>query len=123
MSENVTKIQDRALPIRITDKKTGNIYDLDFSRNSIKFAESRGFKLDELTVFPVTRIPEFFYYAFRKNHQNVARSQTDALLENMGGLTNAILERLIMLYNQAALTHLIATDEEAEKNSEVTVEL
>ena len=50
-------------------------------------------------------------------------SQTDALLDGMGGMTSALLERLVQLYNQAALTHLIATDEDAAKNAEVTVEL
>ena len=74
-------------------------------------------------MFPVTRIPELFYYAFRKNHKNVARSQTDALLDGMGGMTSAFLERLMQLYNQAALTHLISTDEDSAKNAEVTVEL
>ena len=110
-------------PVRVNDNKTGMAYELDFSRESVKFAENRGFKVDELTVFPVTRIPELFYYAFRKNHKNVARSQTDALLDGMGGMTSALLERLVQLYNQAALTHLIATDEDAAKNAEVTVEL
>lgn len=123
MSDNIVSIQDRVMPVRVIDNKTGTAYELDFSRESVKFAENRGFKADELTVFPVTRIPELFYYAFRKNHKNVARSQTDALLDGMGGMTSALLERLVQLYNQAALTHLIATDEDAAKNAEVTVEL
>ena len=123
MSENIINIQDRVQPVRVTDNKTGTAYELDFSRESVKFAENRGFRTDELTVFPVIRIPELFYYAVRKNHKNVARSQTDALLEGMGGMTSALLERLMQLYNQAALTHLIATDEDTVKNAEVTVEL
>ena len=84
MSDNIINIQDRVQPVRVNDNKTGMAYELDFSRESVKFAENRGFKVDELTVFPVTRIPELFYYAFRKNHKNVARSQTDALLDGMG---------------------------------------
>ena len=123
MSEKVIDIQDRVNPLRITDNERGIVYELDFSRESVKFAENRGFKIDEIAVFPVTRIPELFYYAFRKNHKNVARSQTDKLLDEMDGLSNAVLERLVQLYNQAALTHLIATDEDTEKNSKVTVEL
>ena len=123
MSEKVVDIQDRVNPLRITDNETGRLYELDFSRESVKFAENRGFKIDEIPVFPVTRIPELFYYAFRKNHKNVARSQTDSLLDDMGGLSSVVLERLVQLYNQAALTHLIATDEDAQKNVKVTVEL
>lgn len=123
MSEKTIDIQDKVNPLHITDNERGIVYELDFSRESVKFAENRGFKIDEIAVFPVTRIPELFYYAFRKNHKNVARSQADKLLDEMDGLSNAVLERLVQLYNQAALTHLIATDEDTEKNSKVTVEL
>lgn len=115
--------QERVNPLRITDNETGKTYELDFTRETVKFAENRGFRADEITAYPVSRIPDLFYYSFRKNHKNVARSQTDALLEGMGGLTNAILERLSLLYNQAALSNLIATDEDAAKNARVTVEL
>lgn len=111
------------MPVRVSDNETGTAYELDFSRESVKFAENRGFKLDEITVYPVTRIPELFYYAFRKNHKNVARSKTDALLDGMGGVTTALLERLIQLYQQAGFTHLINTEEDEQKNAKVTVEL
>lgn len=52
----------------------------------------------------------------------MARNKTDAILEAMGGLTPEYLERLILLYNQAAMAGVFATDDEA-KNSEVTVVL
>lgn len=114
---------DRINPARVTENSTGKVYELDFSRESVRFAENRGFAVDEITKFPVTHIPELFYYAFRKNHKNVARSQTDAILEDMGGVSAKLLERLMQLYNQAALTHVIASEEDAEKNTKVTVEL
>ena len=41
----------------------------------------------------------------------------------MGGLSASVLERLSQLYSQAALTNVIAADEDAAKNAEVTVEL
>ena len=82
MSDNVVSIQDRVMPVRVIDNKTETAYELDFSRESVKFAENRGFKVDELTVFPVTRIPELFYYAFRKNHKNVALSLIHILQED-----------------------------------------
>lgn len=124
MNQEIAEIKtDRVNPIKITDEKTGQVYELDFSRESVRFAEAREFKADEIAVFPVTRIPELFYYAFRKNHKNVARSQTNALLDKMGGLSASVLERLSQLYSQAALTNVIAADEDAAKNAEVTVEL
>lgn len=124
MSERkITALEDRVPVMRVTMNKTGDVYELDFNREAIRFAEARGFELDSVTKFPVTKIPELFYYAFRKNHKNVSKTKTDSILETMGGLTGPMLERLIQLYNQASLTHVISTEEDMEKNSETTVEL
>lgn len=114
---------DRVQPIKLTDNDTNETYELDFSRDSIRFAEQRGFKVDEVTDFPVTKFPEFFFYAFRMHHRNLSRTQTDALYEKLGGYTPKFLERLIMLYNQAALANNIVEDEDAAKNAHVTVEM
>lgn len=119
MSDTMERVQ----PIRITDKETGNVYELDFCRESIKFAEARGFKKEDIFDFPVTKIPEFWFYAFRMHHKSVARNQTDALLEKMGGLTPQVAARLIDLYDQAATSNNIQDEEDLAKNSKVTVEL
>lgn len=115
--------EERILPIRISFNDTGDVYELDFSRESIRFAEARGFDPDEITKYPVTRIPELWYYAFRMHHKNLSRNQTDVLLEKLGGISSAMIERLGMLYNQAGLVHTITTDEDIAKNSLVTVEM
>lgn len=124
MSNKAVAIDERVRPVRLVDKETGQEYILDFSRDSVRFAEARGFKPDEVMDFPSTKIPELFFYAFRKNHKNVAKNQSDAILfEQLRGISAPLLERLIQLYNQAALTHLIATEEDVEKNARMTVEL
>jgi hypothetical protein len=114
---------ERIMPIRITDNDTGNVYELDFCRESVKFAEARGFKTEDVSDFPVTKIPEFWFYAFRMHHKNMAKNQTDALLDKVGGLTPQIASRLIELYNQAATSNNIQDDEDLAKNAKVTVEL
>lgn len=121
-------MEDKIIPIRITDitgiiKNPGDVYELDFSRESVAFAENRGFKIEEVTEFPVTRISDLFYYAFRKNHRNVSREKTDKLKEAWKGIPEGVLKRLIELYNQAATANNIQTDEEAGKNEIVTVEM
>lgn len=124
MSKEIDDLmEERVNPARITDNDSGKAYELDFSRDSVRFAENRGFELEAVTKFPVSKVPELFYYAFRKNHKNLAKDKTDALLEDMGGLSSALLARLMQLYQQAQLTHIIATNEDAEKNERVTVEL
>lgn len=117
-------MSDRVLPIRITDNETNVTYELDFNREAIRFAEAHQFRLEDVGDYMATKVPEFWYYAFRKNHKNLARSQTDAILEKVGGCTQAILERLIQLYNQAMMSNsIIQDDEDLAKNSKVTVEL
>lgn len=121
-------MDERVNPIRLTDKTgiigpAGEVYELDFSRESIVFAENRGFKVEEVVTYPVTRISELFYYSFRKNHRKVSREKTDKLMEAWGGVTESVLKRLVDLYNQAALSNNIQVDEDAEKNEMVAVEL
>lgn len=134
MSEKTTntKIADvpreRVGSIRITDhdgiiNKPDDVYELDFCRESVVFAENRGFKVEEVLTFPVTRISELFYYSFRKNHPRVARDKTDNLMKKWGGLSESVLERLVLLYNQAAMSNTFQSDEDAEKNGIVTVEM
>lgn len=114
---------ERVQPIKITDKESDVTYTLDFCRDSVRFAEARGFKTDDVSDYPVTKIPEFWFYAFRMHHKNVAKNQTDALLDKMGGMTPQIAARLIELYNQAATSNNIQDDEDLAKNAKVTVEL
>ena len=114
---------DRVMPIKFTDNDTGNVYELDFCRESVKFAEARGFRTEDVSDYPVTKIPEFWFYAFRMHHKNMAKNQTDALLEKMGGVTPQIAARLVELYNQAATSNNIQDEEDLAKNARVTVEL
>lgn len=123
MSEKITNMEDRVNPIRITLQSSGETYELDFNRESVRFAEMHGFELDNVTRFPASKIPEFFYFALRKNHKKLSRTQADDIFEEIGGVTGKVLSRLIALYNQAALTHVIVSEEDYEKNARVTVEM
>lgn len=118
----MAKTDNKVMPIRITDPNTGEMYTLEFSRESVRFAEQRGFKISELTDFPQTNIPNLFFYSFRKNHKNVAREKTDKMLDELGGLAPAELARLVELYNQPNES-LILTEESGRKNCNLTVEL
>lgn len=123
MSEKNVTNQEQIKPMRLTDNQSGAVYELDFNRDSVRFAEGREFVLEDVRKFPNTKIEELFYYAFRKNHRKLSRSQTDEILKRKHGLTGPELERLLQLYTQAALTYVIAEDEDEGKNSEFAVEL
>lgn len=117
----MAKKEERIKPIVIT-LDDGTSYTLTFNRESVRFAESRGFKIDELFDYPLTNIPMFWFLAFRANHKNVARSKTDKILEDMHGLSKDVLERLFQLYHEP-YDSLVVLDDDAEKKSSVTVEL
>lgn len=115
---------DRIPPIRITDNDSGKVYELDFSRESVAFVESQGYKIDETFDYPNINVPKLFYFAFRKNHKNMPLNKTRELLDKMGGLTEDIAIRLVDLYRQATLANnVIQEKEDLSKNSHVTVEL
>lgn len=117
----------RPITLTVTDPETGreDQYVLDFSRESVRRAEGRGFKLNELADFPATKVPELFWMAFWKNHKRVSRGQADAIIEKMGGIGSEVLERLVQLYTQAGYTGVIqGRDEETEgKNTGVVLEM
>lgn len=120
---NVTSTENRVLPARLTDNDTGAVYELDFSRESVAFAERNDFDLEKALKYPVTGISNLFFYSFRKNHRNVSREKTEKLLEKWGGMPEKLLNRLIQLYQQAQTSNTVQTDEDAEKNASVTLEL
>ena len=117
-------MDERVNPIKIRDNDNGITYELDFNRESVYFMDQHGFAVnDKMLENYGSNIPKLFYYAFRKNHRKMTQSQTDALLQKVGGLTPKMLERLVLLYNQAAMSNNVQDEEDLEKNSHVTVEL
>lgn len=101
----------------------GERFELDFNRDSVRFAEQREFDVDDVLKYPVTKVPEFFFYAFRWHHKSLSREKTDKILDEMGGLSPKLLMRLRQLYEQARMANNLQEDEELEKNGAVTVEM
>lgn len=122
----ITKLEEKKVkPIVLTDTETGEKYTLEFSRETVKWAEAKGFVYDDVTKFPQTLIPDLFFYAFRMHHKNVARDKTDKIIADWGGIAcipEGVLERLAELY-MATFGALADEDEGAAKNFKVTVEL
>lgn len=85
-------------PIYVTDTETGMEYTLEFNRESVAFAERRGFEINDVARFPMTKAPELWFYAFRMHHKNVSRDRTDKLFDGIGGFNEDILTRLGELY-------------------------
>lgn len=118
-------MDERVNPLKITDNDTKEVYELDFSRESLKFMADRGFVLDDnFSDYIATKGEELWYYAFRKNHKKLSRGQTDKLYEKMGGLAPKVIRRLVELYYQAMNSNNIVQDDDAlDANPHITVEL
>lgn len=110
---------ERIKPIIIKDNESMHEYTLEFDRDSVRFAESRGFQLEDVDKFTMTKTPEFFWYAFRMHHKSVSQAQAEEILKKIGGMTEPVAKRLVELWVQ---TYNSLGNEET-KNPEVTVEL
>ena len=89
---------DEVKPIKITDTKTGEEYTLEFDKESVRFAEARGFDIEDVSKYPISKTEELFWYAFRKHHKRVDLLKARKLLEGIGPLPEGFLERLLTLY-------------------------
>ena len=117
------EVNEQVKPIILHDAENGIDYTLEFNRETIKFAEARGFDIDDVGKYPMSKLPELFYYAFRMHHKNVSREKTDRILfEDLGGMPNGMAERLGALY-AVPFEALTNNDGEKAKNSKMTVEL
>lgn len=108
-------------PIVLSDDDKS--YTLEFDRITVKFAESKGFVIGDVEKYPLTKIYELFFYAFRKHHPKVSKAETDKIIDDWGGIQNipdGVLERLGQLYI-APFSTLV--DEEERKNAGMTVEM
>ncbi len=106
-------------PVTLTDNDTGMKYVLEFDRDSVKFAEARGFNIEKISAAPMTYIPDFFFYAFRMHHKNVSREKTDRMLfEDLEGMPDGMLERLGQLW---AVPYDALVQDEDRKNAKMTV--
>ena len=106
-------------PIRLS-YEDGEEYVLEFNAQTVRDAESAGFRLSEVSDRPMTMIPLFFYHAFRMHNPNIKRATTDKILKELGGMSDAFQERLVDLY--LAPINNIGGDE-TTKNPKLTVEL
>lgn len=110
-------------PLILHDEESGMDYTLEFNRESVQFAERRGFVLEDVSKYPMTLTYDFFYYAFRMHHRNVSREKTDKIInEDWGGIAgipDGVLERLGLLY---ASTFGTLKDKEDKNPPKVTVQ-
>ena len=116
------EINEEIRPIILHDAEAEMDYTLEFNRESVKFAEARGFDIDDVGKYPMSKLPELFFYSFRMHHKNVSKEKTDRILfDDLGGMPSGMAERLGALY-AAPFEALTNGNEGKAKNSRMTVE-
>lgn len=119
-----TKAETKTVkPVVITDNVTGDIYVLEFNRDTVKFAEAKKFDINALDSGEqiMTNIEELFYYSFRMHQPSISRAETDKILyDKLGGVPQGLIERLAQLY--LVPYQSLVRDEDKAKNSQMTVE-
>ena len=108
-------------PIILKDTENGKEYRLEFDKESVKWAESKGFNIEDLAKYPMSKTEELFFYAFRKNHKNVSLERAQKLLEGIGTISEEFMKRLIELYSEPFSA--FNGEEDGEANPFVKVEL
>lgn len=111
-------------PIIIRDNANHTEYVLEFNKESVKFAEDRGFSLDDLRNGrnEYKNLELLFFCSFRMHHKNLTMDKAMKILhDDLGGYTKGMLERMITLYQQPYAS--LVSEEETAKNPQMSVEL
>lgn len=90
-------------------------YTLEYTPNSIKQMERRGFVAEDMEKKPMTILPELFAGAFIANHSNVKREKIDEIYEQMNGKTR-LVGALIEMYNDVIAAFLGDDEDEGNAN-------
>lgn len=113
------KDEVRINPIIIRENISKKEYKLEFNRDSIRYAEQEGFDIQNIDTKQFSTVFDLFFYSFRMHHPEITREAADRMIDTLGGLSNAVIERLASLY-QKAYTSLM-TGEDETKNGQMTV--
>jgi hypothetical protein len=112
---------EKPKPIVLKNDEGATLYTLDFTRETVKWAEQRGFKISEVLDFPETGIKTLFFYSFRANHRGMNSVETDKLFDDLRVDRKLLIGRLVDLY-QGTIESL--TDDTSDnKNFKTVVEL
>lgn len=96
---------------QITFEYEGKDYTLEYTRNSVRTMERRGFISDDIVAKPMTVVPDLFAGAFLSKHPQVKREKIDKIYDSLNGKSK-LITALIEMYNDTIET-LLGDDEDA----------
>lgn len=99
----------------MTIKYDGQEYTLEYTRNSIKKMEAKGFEIDKVASKPMTMLPALFEGAFLAHHSNVAPSKISEIFADLPD-KEKLVDMLAVMYNEPFET-LLETPKESKGNA------
>lgn len=106
-------------PIRLRFED-GKEYTLEFDRDTVAYAEDIGFDPDDFNSKAMNATTRFFHLAFRMHHPDITEEETTKILiDDLGGLSQDMINRLIALYNKPYAELMNKTGK--PKNAKLTV--
>lgn len=90
---------------KITFVYNGKNYCLEFTRNSVKMMEKKGFVVADVLTKPISMLPELFAGAFLANHPFTRRKEIDEIyqkFDDKGELVNALAEMYSLVVDDFA---------------------
>lgn len=94
-------------------------YTLEYTRNTIRQMERRGFIAKDVQDKPATGIPDLFAGAFLAHHKYLKREKIDEIYNNLKD-RSTLVTKLVDLYNEPILS--LIEDEEGQGNVDWTVD-
>lgn len=93
----------------------GKEYTLEYTRNSVRTMERRGFVAEDIAAKPMTVIPDLFAGAFLANHSSVKREKIDKIYESLTG-KQKLIGALTEMYNDTIESLLDADEDQGNAN-------
>lgn len=90
----------------------GKDYCLEYTKDSVKQMEAKGFRVESVLEAPMTMLPELFAGAFKANHEFTGRKIINDIFEAMGN-RNELYNTLITMYREQVNALFEEPDEDA----------
>lgn len=99
---------------QITFEFEGKEYTLEYTKNSVRQMERRGFVLEELTSKPINNFLDLFAGAFLSKHPQVKREKIEEIYESLHG-RQKLINALVDMYTET-IEYLIDECDEGNEN-------
>lgn len=87
------------MAIKITFSYDGKDYCLEYTRQTVKKMEERGFVASRIAEAPMTILPDLFAGSFLANHRFVDRKVIDGIYDQMKD-KRSLVDTLAKMYNE-----------------------